>query len=64
MIRNELRNTTIASSETASLSDNVSEYIIGRTKYVVSLQFNDGNDETLEDVINRLIMKDIAKMSA
>ena len=36
----------------------VSEYQIGHTTYIVELHFNFDRGETLEDVIQRLMMKD------
>ena len=39
-------------------TDLVSEYKIGHTTYIVELHFNFDCDETIEDVIRRLMMKD------
>ena len=36
----------------------VSEYKIGHTTYTVELHFNFDRDETLDDVIKRLMLKD------
>ena len=41
--------------------DNVSIYKFGRSVYKVRTHFNLDCKETLEDVINRLIMRDLAK---
>ena len=44
-----------------ALADNVSVYKIGRSVYKVRTHFNLDCKETLEDVINRLIMRDLAR---
>ena len=41
--------------------DNVSVYKFGRSVYKVHTYFNLECKETLEDVVNRLIMRDLAK---
>ena len=41
--------------------DNVSIYRFGKSVYKVRTHFNLDCKETLEDVINRLIMRDLAK---
>ncbi len=41
--------------------DNVSIYKFGRSVYKVRTHFNLDCKETLEDVINRLIMRELAK---
>ena len=42
----------------------VSEYKIGHTTYIVRTFFNPNGTESLEEMIKRLIMKDVAKLSA
>ncbi len=68
MRENELiTNTTVA--DTAEIKnepqpvqeENVSIYKFGRSVYKVRTHFNLDCKETLEDVINRLIMRDLAK---
>ena len=68
MRNNELL-TTPAIADTAetntepqsALPDNVTVYKFGRSVYKVHTYFNLECKETLEDVVNRLIMRDLAK---
>jgi hypothetical protein len=61
--------TTPAVADTAEIKnepqpvqeENVSIYKFGRSVYKVRTHFNLDCKETLEDVINRLIMRDLAK---
>ncbi|MBO6231540.1 MAG: transposon-encoded TnpW family protein [Ruminiclostridium sp.] len=46
------------------IPDSVSVYKIGHTTYKVRRVFNLDCKETLEDVIKRLIIKDIDKLAA
>ena len=71
MIRNELtQNTAVemnnaaaeASSEPQPVS--VSTYKIGHTTYIVRTFFNPNGTESLEELVKRLIMKDVAQLSA
>ena len=68
MNRNELiTNTTVANTaETKNEPQpvSVSEYKIGHTTYIVRTFFNPNGTESLEEMIKRLIMKDVAKLSA
>ena len=59
MIRNVCRNTAVANEATPSLTPNISEYKIGHTTYIVETHFNLGCKETLDDIIKRLILKDV-----
>ena len=59
MIRNVCRNTAIASEKSTSLAPNISEYKIGHTTYIVETHFNLGCKETLDDIIKRLISRDV-----
>ncbi len=59
MIRNVCRNTAVASKENTSLAQNISEYKIGHTTYIVETHFNLGCKETLDDIIKRLISRDV-----
>ena len=59
MIRNVCRNTTIVSEVIPSLTPNISEYKIGHTTYIVETHFNLGCKETLDDIIKRLISRDV-----
>lgn len=68
MRENELL-TTPAVADTAGnkaevQQDNVSIYKFGKSTYIVQTVFNLECKESLEDVINRLIIKDIDKLSA
>ena len=68
MRNNELL-TTPAVADTAepkseNQNDNVSIYKFGKSTYIVETVFNLDCKESLEDVINRLIIKDIEKLSA
>ncbi len=42
----------------------ISEYKIGHTTYIVRTFFNPNGTESLEEMVKRLIMKDVAKLSA
>ena len=59
MIRNVCRNTAVAREDTTSLAPNISEYKIGHTTYIVETHFNLGCKETLDDIIKRLISRDV-----
>ena len=59
MIRNVFWNTTVASEDNPSLAPNISEYKIGHTIYIVETHFNLGCKETLDDIIKRLISRDV-----
>ena len=63
MRNNELLTTpTVANTaEQPVQTDNVSVYKFGRSVYKVHTYFNLECKETLEDVVNRLIMRDLAK---
>ncbi len=62
MIRNVCRNTTVADENNLSLAPNISEYKIGHTTYIVETHFNLGCKETLDDIIKRLISRDIERL--
>ena len=68
MRENELiTNTTVAdTAETKNEPQtvSVSEYKIGHTTYIVRTLFNPNGTESLEEMVKRLIMKDVAKLSA
>ena len=68
MRENELiTNTTVANTaETKNEPQpvSVSEYKIGHTTYIVRTFFNPNGTESLEEMVKRLIMKDVAKLSA
>ena len=59
MIRNVCRNTAVATEKSTSLAQNISEYKIGHTTYIVETHFNLGCKETLDDIIKRLISRDV-----
>ncbi|MBQ8790564.1 MAG: transposon-encoded TnpW family protein [Ruminiclostridium sp.] len=59
MIRNVCRNTAVADENNPSLAPNISEYKIGHTTYIVETHFNLGCRETLDDIIKRLILRDV-----
>lgn len=59
MIKNVCRNTTVANENSPSLAQNISEYKIGYTTYIVETHFNLGCKETLDDIIKRLISRDV-----
>lgn len=59
MIRNVYRNTAVANEDTSSLAPNISEYKIGHTTYIVETHFNLSCRETLDDIIKRLISRDV-----
>ena len=67
MRRNELTNSAVANMADTNNEpqpaqpDNVSVYKFGRSVYKVHTYFNLECKETLEDVVNRLIMRDLAK---
>ena len=55
-------NTTAAEREKAETTFNTkSEYRIGHTTYIVTTIFNSEIEETLEDVIKRLIIRESQK---
>jgi len=62
MIRNVYRNTAVASEKSTSLAPNISEYKIGHTTYIVETHFNLGCKETLDDIIKRLISRDVESL--
>lgn len=62
MIRNVCRNTAIASEGDSSLASNISEYKIGHTTYIVETHFNLDCKETLDDIIKRLISRDVESL--
>ena len=66
MRRNELLTTPAVANmaEQPVIPDSVSVYKIGHTTYKVRRVFNLDCKETLEDVIKRLIIKDIDKLVA
>jgi len=53
-----------AETKTETRNDNVSIYKFGKSTYIVETVFNLDCKDSLEDVINRLIIKDIEKLSA
>ena len=59
MIRNVCRNTAVANEDNPSLATNISEYKIGHTTYIVETHFNLDCKETLDDIIKRLISRDV-----
>jgi len=59
MIRNVCRNTAVANENNPSLATNISEYKIGHTTYIVETHFNFDCKETLDDIIKRLILRDV-----
>ena len=59
MIRNVCRNAAIAGEDNPSLAPNISEYKIGHTTYIVEIHFNLDCKETLDDIIKRLISRDV-----
>ena len=52
-------NTAIENEDTSSFPETISEYKIGHTTYIVQTQFNMDCDDTLENVLKRLIIRDI-----
>ena len=62
MIRNVCRNTAVADENNPSLATNISEYKIGHTTYIVETHYNLGCKETLDDIIKRLILRDIERL--
>ena len=64
MRRNEINTPAAAEEKNAQEPFSVSTYKIGHTTYTVNTYFNPKSKETLEDVLGRLIMKDIEKLSA
>ena len=58
-------NTTAVETEKADNTfTSKSEYKIGHTTYIVRTFFNPNGTESLEEMVKRLIMKDVAKLSA
>ena len=55
MVRN---NTTVKDTQT-SLPESTSIYKIGHTTYKVTLRFNLESGDTLNDVVRRLILKNV-----
>jgi hypothetical protein len=68
MIRNELITNAVVANTAETKNEpqpvSVSEYKIGHTTYIVRTFFNPNGTESLEEMIKRLIMKDVAKLSA
>ncbi|MBP3857587.1 MAG: transposon-encoded TnpW family protein [Ruminiclostridium sp.] len=68
MRRNELITNAVvantAETKTEPQPVSVSEYKIGHTTYIVRTFFNPNGTESLEEMVKRLIMKDVAKLSA
>ena len=64
MIRNVCRNTAVANKENASLAPNISEYKTGHTTYIVETHFNFDCKETLDDIIKRLISRDVESLQS
>lgn len=62
MIRNVYRNTAVESEGSTSLTPNISEYKIGHTTYTVETHFNLDCKETLDDIIKRLISRDVESL--
>lgn len=62
MIRNVYRNTTVASDTSTSLVPNISKYKIGHTTYIVETLFNLDCEEKLDDIIKRLISRDVESL--
>ena len=62
MIRNVCRNTAVADENNPSLAPNISEYKIGHTTYIVETHFNFDCRDTLDDIIKRLISRDIERL--
>ena len=62
MIRNVFWNTAVANENNPSLATNISEYKIGHTTYIVETHFNLGCKETLDDIIKRLITRDVESL--
>ena len=62
MIRNVCRNTAVANENNPSLATNISEYKIGHTTYIVETHFNFDCKETLDDIIKRLISRDVESL--
>ena len=59
MIRNVCRNTAVENEKSTSLAPNISEYKIGHTTYIVETHFNFDCKETLDDIIKRLVLRDV-----
>ena len=53
-----------AETKTEPQPVSVSEYKIEHTTYIVRTFFNPNGTESLEELVKRLIMKDVAKLSA
>ncbi len=68
MIRNELITNAVVANTAETKNEpqpvSVSEYKIGHTTYIVRTFFNPNGTESLEEMVKRLIMKDVAKLSA
>ncbi|MBR4022767.1 MAG: transposon-encoded TnpW family protein [Ruminococcus sp.] len=47
---------------TTDNNNNVSEYMIGRTTYIVKLVFNPASKERLADILQRLIDRECEEM--
>ena len=58
--RRQLKETT-TTVEKEKVACSSSEYRIGLTTYRVKINFNSDTDESLEDIINRLIAREIEK---
>lgn len=56
MVRN---NTTVMENKQTALPESTSVYKIGHTTYKVTLRFNLESDDTLTDVVKRLILKNV-----
>lgn len=52
---------TTTTAEEEKVNCSYSEYRIGLTTYRVKISFNSDTDESLEDIINRLIAREIEK---
>lgn len=57
-----LTNTAIANEVTPLLAPNISEYKIGHTTYIVETHFDFSCKETLDNIIKRLILKDVESL--
>ena len=52
---------TTTTVEKEKVDSSYSEYRIGLTTYRVKIIFNSDTDESMEDIINRLIVREIEK---
>ena len=61
-----LTNTAVENEEysPSAENENVSEYKIGHTTYIVNLVFNPKSSENISDIVKRLIERDIKKQAA